>query len=238
MKPDLSRYDSPRVPNFVERHYNDGLALGDELEEAYDNLSGLLEQAFDEARRAPEGVSPDQIERTEEEVAAISSLSRIGEWLCADEVAVFERDLVGTVERFNRWSRGWSRRIGDAADVSRPRIGDRASIDSVDAECVDKEVVFVGEVFYFELTPDGEQRIRDMFAAAKGAADQLSTPEGRQVMRSLLDTFEECSKQARSALDTLHEAANQRFRLSDEEFQDSTDTYAERLSARTDQLEV
>ena len=118
-RPDLSHYDNPHVPNLIERQYNQGLALGEDLEEAYGDLQKLMEEAYEQSSRAPERVEADKC-RSEEEVEALNKINHINKWLSIDEIEVFDLDPVGTVKRFAKLSEGWSlRRQSDSAAISK-----------------------------------------------------------------------------------------------------------------------
>lgn len=204
-RPDLSDYDNPLVPNTIERHYNDGLALGEELERAYETLKTLLSECYHEAYRSPE-TAPfvwEDIERNEDEKAAMAFLGRVGEWLESDDIAVFERDPVGTVKHFAKLAKGWSSittsgawREGIYGEVHKAKFygGD------------------MGERFYFKPTEKGEARIRAMFAAAERAANNLADEDLRPAMQDLLESFEQLITQARNHRNVLSDGASRRMR--------------------------
>lgn len=225
-RPDLSNYDNPHVPNLIERQYNQGLALGEDLEKAYGELSKLLEEAEEQSRRAPEGIAIDEIYRNEEELDALNKIRAVSSWLNNDEIAVFERDPVGTVKHFTRLSQGWE--LKGQSDFAAGNVGYDQQ-DGVEARKTGTRTMGLSWTLEFTPTPDGQRRINEMIAAAKGAADQLSSEEGQEVMRTLLDLFEEMIQGARAAVETLEEAAQERFRSHDNEIQENADQYGERL---------
>lgn len=225
-RPDLTNYDNPYIPNLIERQYNQGLALGEDLEKAYREINKLLEESDQQSKRTPEGMDVENIYRSEEEIDALSAVRSIHDWLDNDQIQVFERDPVGTVKHFARLSEGWERR--GQSDFAAGNLG-YDQRDGIEGRKVGKRTMGFAWTLEFQPTPAGEQRINSILAAAKGAADQLSSEEGQEVMRSLLDKFEELTQVARGAVDTLEEAAEERFRSHDHEQQEDADRYAGRL---------
>ena len=232
-RPDLSHYDNPHVPNLIERQYNQGLALGEELEEAYGDLQKLMEEAYEQSSRAPERVEADKC-RSEEEVEALNKINHINKWLSIDEIEVFDLDPVGTVKRFAKLSEGWSLRRQSTSAAAWRSEDERDGVEGIRTTSATNGFSWRID---FEPNKAGHRHILDMIAAAKGAADQLSDEEGQQMMRSLLSSFEEQSRDARQALAVLEEAAQERFRHYDHERQASAEQYGERLQGHLSQEE-